>query len=150
MKKYIYILLSLCFFVATSDVYADDSWLEAFIRLNKAERFAFGKIGYAAVTSQGEKDLRTLIEGECPTVTLKILYATGTLQAKCYALVAFQKLSKIEFEALLKEMEDEDAEVTTVSGCEILRGPVIQLLKEIKKGAYAKYLEEKYIKQNPD
>ena len=47
-------------------------------------------------------------------------------------------------------MEDEDAEVTTVSGCEILREPVTQLLTEIKKGAYAKYLEENYIKQNSE
>jgi len=147
MKKTVLALLALGLFLAATDIHAGDPWLEAFSRLSKVERFAFGKIGVAAVTSQGEKDLRVLLAGECPIVTLKALYGTGTLEAKCYALVALQKLSRKDFEALSKELESLDAEVTTVSACEILRIPVRRLITDIKKGSYAEYLEQKHTRQ---
>lgn len=54
--------------------------------------FAFGGVGIAGVTSQGEKDYRVILSRSSALAEFEKLFATGNPQAKAYALVGIRAL----------------------------------------------------------
>lgn len=69
-------------------------------RLSKVERFAFGRIGFAAVISSGEKDYKTVLARSTALADFEKLFEVGNIQTKCYALVGIHKLNPTQFNEL--------------------------------------------------
>jgi hypothetical protein len=67
-----------------SPVLADDTVDAAVNRLSTVERFAFGGVGYAGVTSKGETDFKLVLAQPKPTAlnAFERLYAIGNQQGK--------------------------------------------------------------------
>ena len=105
-------------------------------RLPKVERFAFGRTGYTAVISPGEKDYKTVLARSTALADFEKLFAEGNIQAKCYALVGIHKLDLTQFNALVRPLAESKETATTMKGCILSRVPVTQVLKVIAAGKY--------------
>jgi hypothetical protein len=76
--------LMLLVLFSISPVLADDTVDAAVNRLSTVERFAFGGVGYAGVTSKGETDFKLVLAQPKPTAlnAFERLYAIGNQQGK--------------------------------------------------------------------
>jgi hypothetical protein len=106
-------------------------------RLAKAGVFAFGPVGYAAITSPGEKDYRTVFNRNPALEDFEKLYSTGNLQAKCYALAGIHRLDPTRFKELVQPLRDSKESVTTMSGCILSREPFGDIIKQIESGRFS-------------
>ena len=74
-------------------VFASHSFAaEALDKLSSIPDFAFGGIGYAGKTSEGELLFREIYAKADAKSACGKLLKTGNIQAQCYALVALRKL----------------------------------------------------------
>src|SRR4051812_7780158 len=107
-------------------------------RISTARVFAFGGIGYAGTTSEGEKDFNVLMSlppSEAITA-FQSLYTTGNPQAKSYALAGIRKLDKTRFTDLLASVRTSDLKVKTERGCMVSEMPLREIAKDLNSGAY--------------
>ena len=107
-------------------------------RLSTVGMFAFGGVGFAGRTSEGELDFRQ-VYAQPPEVALAAfekVYAEGTLPAKAYALVAIRELSPNRFRELLTPLAKSGDKVQTAHGCVISREPVSAVARQIAAGDY--------------
>ena len=111
-----------------------DSTLE---RLATIDRFAFGGIGYAGTTSQGEKGYRLIRSRPSAIADFEKLLETGNPQAKSYALVGIRALNPSRFNEFSRKFRDTKAEVVTQMGCIVQREPFAAVLKRIEAGEYS-------------
>jgi hypothetical protein len=105
--------------------------------------FAFGGVGFAGKTSQGEIDFR-VIESQPPTVALEEfekVYATGDAAAKSYALVGIRQLDRNRFNELLRSLQDSEQKVMTMQGCILQKQKLADVAKSIDAGSYDGYLQ---------
>lgn len=99
--------------------------------------FAFGGVGFAGVTSQGEKDYRVILSGSSALAEFETLFATGNPQAKAYALVGILALDVERYEQLSAPLRQASLKVTIQHGCVISHVPFSAILKGIDAGGYA-------------
>src|SRR5713226_2792943 len=95
-----------------------------FERLVNVERFAFGRTGFAAVISQGEKDYKLILSRPSAMADFERIYSLGNLQAKCYALVAIRRLNPQRFKELAQSLRSSKEQVVTMRGCIVSREPL--------------------------
>jgi len=117
---------------------AQDTATAAAHRLASAEFFAFGGIGRAAKTSDGERDFR-IVFAQPRGVALRQfedIFASGNPEAKGYALVAIHALAPDRFKALKKSLKDSSIRVTTMSGCIVEEKTLFSVAKDIEIGNY--------------
>lgn len=113
---------------------AADSTIE---RLAKVDRFAFGGIGYAGTTSQGEKDYKLVLARSSAMADFERLLSIGNPQAKSYALVAIRALDPHRYKELSRSFRDSKEEVVTQRGCIELHESLATVLKHIEAGEYS-------------
>jgi hypothetical protein len=75
-------------------------------RLAKVQRFGFGGMGIAGVTTEGEKDYRAILAAPNAEAAFENVWATGTPAAKCYALAGLHKLNSAKFKPLVDCFND--------------------------------------------
>ena len=124
---------------------AQDALSASMERLAKTERFAFGGVGYAGVTSPGEKDFR-IIFSYPPAVALdsfEKLYATGNAQARAYALVGIRRLDPKRFTELMMSVKDSKERVQTMAGCIMGARTFGAVAKEIESGRYDSWVDRR-------
>ena len=109
---------------------------EVLDRLSKVERFAFGPTGYAAETSVGEKDFRTVLGRRSALKDFEKLFAEGNIQAKSYALVGIHKLDPARFRDLARPVRESKESVRIMQGCIISDEPFADILRQIESGQY--------------
>jgi hypothetical protein len=109
-----------------------------FERLAKVDRFAFGGIGYAGITSQGEKDYKLILARPFALADFEKLLSVGNPQAKSYALFGIRVLNPDRFKELLRNLRESKTEVVTQSGCIEYNEPLGAVLKHIEAGEYSK------------
>jgi hypothetical protein len=107
-------------------------------RISNAKVFAFGGIGFAGTTSEGEKDFKIIMA--LPTkeaiIAFERLYATGNAQAKSYALAGIRKLDETRFDGLLTSVRASELKVQTESGCIVSERPLREVAMDLKSGKY--------------
>ena len=106
-------------------------------RLAKTGVFAIGPVGYAAITSPGEKDYRTVFNRSSALEDFEKLYSTGNLQAKCYALIGIHRLDPTRFKELVPPLRDSKETVTTMSGCIMSREAFGNVIKQTESGRFS-------------
>jgi hypothetical protein len=133
--KWLLTVLLLC---SVSPVLADDRVDAAVKRLSAVEWFAFGGVGYAGVTSEGEIDFKVLLAQPKPTAlnAFERLYATGNPQGKSYALCGLKKLAPQRFMELVAALEKSTDEVKVMRGCIVSHELIPTVAKQIGQGKF--------------
>jgi hypothetical protein len=109
-----------------------------FERLARVDRFAFGGIGYAGVTSQGEKNYKLILARPSALADFEKLLSVGNPQAKSYALFGIRALNPGRFKELSLNLRESKIEVVTQRGCIEYKEPLGTVLKHIEAGEYSK------------
>jgi hypothetical protein len=139
MKRSAALLLA----ILCSAAYAQNPLAAAVQSISKTGIFAFGGVGFAGKTSQGEIDFR-IIESQPPTVALEDfekVFATGDAAAKCYALVGIRQLDRKRFNELMQSLQDSQQNVMTMQGCILQKQKLADVVKTIDAGSYDGYLK---------
>src|SRR6266568_1226803 len=72
---------------------------QAYEQLLSVRCFAFGGVGYAGVTSEGEKAYRAIASGTNALALFSAALTNGNAQAKLYALCGIRQFAPRTFEA---------------------------------------------------
>lgn len=117
---------------------AQDASTLALNRIASTKVFAFGGIGYAGVTSPGEKDFRMLMAQPKPLAlqSFEKLYATGNGQARAYALAGIRELNPAEFNQLMRSMRSSGEKISTMEGCILEQQAFIDVAARLEAGRY--------------
>jgi hypothetical protein len=103
-----------------------------------ARLFAFGGIGFAGATSEGEKAFRVVMAEphDAALQAMEEVFAKGGAVAKSYALVAIRALEPARFDALYQTVKHSQEKVPTMQGC-IGRDVTLEdMTRDIRSGAY--------------
>ena len=118
-------------------------------RIAKTKFFAFGGVGFAGVTSEGEKDFKIVIAQPAAVAlpAFEKLYATGNAEAKLYALSGIRKLDPKRFKEILPSVKDSKEQVITMEGCIQDHRTFGAIAKRIDSGAYDLWIEPRKQKE---
>jgi hypothetical protein len=121
-----------------SPVLAEDTVDAAVNRLSTVQRFAFGGVGYAGVTSKGEADFKFVLAQSKPTAlnAFERLYAISNPQGKSYALSGLKKLALERFAELVATLAKSTEEVDVMRGCIVSHEPLPAVAKQIDQGKF--------------
>jgi hypothetical protein len=106
-------------------------------RLAHVDHFAFGGVGFAGTTSQGEKDYLVLRARPAARADFERLFAVGNIQAKCYALVALRELEPHKFGELSMVLRKSKAEVRIMSGCIVSQQALSSVIARVEAGVFS-------------
>lgn len=110
--------------------------------LAKVGGFAFGGVGVAGQTSEGEIAFRKVFASPTAKDDFLTLLRSKNPQAVCYALVALRKLDPAVYAKTIEDLRTKKTMVTTVMGCTISDMPMASVVKFIDSGAYDRYLPD--------
>ena len=101
--------------------YSQETKSAAIPSIENAKVFAFGGIGYAGITSQGEKDFRVLVSQPANVAIsdFELIYVSGNSEAKSYALAGIRQLDPKHFKEMLLSLKNSTENVETMEGCVI-------------------------------
>jgi hypothetical protein len=125
------------FLLGTLSLFAADSHDRAVESLLKVPQFAFGGVGFAGVTSEGEKDCAAILARPSAQSDFEKAFQAGNIEAKCYALVALFKLNHDKFIQLAAPLRKSAAQVNTMTGCVMGKRAVSAVVSEIETGMYS-------------
>ncbi|MGD0911303.1 MAG: hypothetical protein ABR928_05365 [Terracidiphilus sp.] len=142
MRKTTIFLLFLLFpFVSPSQ----DEAASVAHRLASVKVFAFGGIGFAGETSDGEKDFR-IIYSQPHDVALKLfeeLFKNGNPEAKSYALAGIRQVAPARFATLKQSLAGSSTKVVTMSGCIVEEKLLTSVADDIGKGNYDYWIKRR-------
>jgi hypothetical protein len=118
--------------------FPQNSTAVALHRISSTQFFAFGGIGVAGETSDGEKDFKVIMSlpPADAIIAFEKLYAAGNLQARSYALAGIRKLDTTRFNDLLLSLRGSSATVRTESGCIVETIPLRKVAMDLDAGRY--------------
>jgi hypothetical protein len=126
--------------------YTQDALSKAVESISKAKVFAFGGVGYAGRTSQGESDFR-VIQVQSPAVALQLfekVFSGGSSEAKSYALAGIRQLDEKRFKELLQSLRDSKEMVQTMDGCNVETHSLVEVAREIDSGHYDPWINRRH------
>lgn len=108
-------------------------------RLASVHDFAFGGIGVAGVTSEGELAFREVLKRRAAEADFTTLLDSGNAQARCYALVGLHVLNPKAYVIHARRFEHDNTAVCTIGGCIILTQPMASVVANITAGRYDRH-----------
>lgn len=108
-------------------------------RFAKVGLFAFGGVGYAGITSRGEKDYRLIFSRTTAEADFERLFAVGNAQARAYALVGIHTLDPKRFKQISQPYRDSSEDITTQRGCIVMHESFRAVLKRIETNEFSLY-----------
>jgi uncharacterized protein with GYD domain len=108
--------------------------------LAAAKSFAFGGVGVAGLMSEGERNLRAVLEAHDPSQQLKAALAHATPAGELYILVGLRRCDHAAYQKIFSSLPRLDDDVQVARGCMISREPFRQLLSQIQDGRFDDYL----------
>jgi hypothetical protein len=145
MRKATALLLSLLFLLFPLESRPQDGAAAAAHRISSVNVFAFGGIGFAGKTSDGEKDFR-IVYSQSHNVSLKFfedLFRNGNPEAMSYALAGIRQLAPARFVTLRQSLAGSSAKVVTMSGCIIEDRLLTTVADDIGKGNYDYWIKRR-------
>jgi hypothetical protein len=112
-------------------------------QLRSISYFAFGGVGVAGTTSQGEVAFRQVLQSPTAKENFLLLLKTGNPQGKCYALAGLRASDRKRFEADVAAFEKDQTPVDTIGGCIAVTLPMSGVVANIRAGHYDLYLQGK-------
>jgi len=98
--------------------------------------FAFGGIGVAGITSQGEYAFKSVLASDSAEADFLQILKTGTPQGQCYALVGLRLKNRPVFDEQVKRFASSSQKVDTCAGCAPMTLPMSSVVATIQKGSY--------------
>jgi hypothetical protein len=108
--------------------------------LAAAKSFAFGDIGVAGLMSEGERNLRAVLERPDTSQQLQAALAHATPAGELYILVGLRRCDRAAYEKVFGSLARLNDDVEVARGCMISREPFRRLLSEIQDGRFDDYL----------
>jgi hypothetical protein len=105
-----------------------------------AKSFAFGGIGVAGLMSEGERNLRAVLELPDPSQQLQAALPHATPAGKLYILVGLRRCDRAAYQKISGSLAVPNDNVEVARGCMISKEPFRQLLSEIQEGRFDDYL----------
>jgi len=109
---------------------------QAYEQLLSVGRFAFGGVGYAGVTSEGEKAYRAIAGDTNALSMFSAVLTNGNAPAKLYALCGIRQFAPRMFEAHSKSLLIANPQVETMSGCLVSHEFATNVVARISSGSY--------------
>jgi hypothetical protein len=108
--------------------------------LAAAKLFAFGGVGVAGLMSEGERNLRAVLERSDASQQLQGALAHATPAGELYILVGLRRCDRAAYQKIFGSVVRPNADVEVARGCMISREPFRQLLSQIQDGRFDDYL----------
>jgi hypothetical protein len=108
--------------------------------LTAAKSFAFGGVGVAGLMSQGERNLRGVLERPDASQQLQAALAHATPAGELYILVGLRRCDRAAYQKIFGLLPRANDEVEVARGCMISREPLRQLLSQIQDERFDDYL----------
>ncbi|GEM_PF-5476223 len=108
-------------------------------KLEKADVFAIGPVGYAGTISESEIFARRILSQPTADAAFQTILQNGSMAAKMYALWALRKIHGRESTKYFAEFQNSSLEVQTMSGCMRGNEKVSDVVKEIESPYYLQF-----------
>jgi hypothetical protein len=108
--------------------------------LAAAKSFAFGGVGVAGLMSEGERNLRAVLERPDASQQLQAALAHATPAGELYILVGLHRCDHAAYQKVISSLPRPNDDVEVARGCMISREPLRQLLSQIQDGRFDDYL----------
>ena len=106
-------------------------------RLERVSSFAFGGVGFALTTSQGELDYQAILSRKSAAADFETIFRSGNPQAKCYALTGLRQVNPSRFESLAVPLQSSRTCVAVTRGCVTFCQATADTVKQIRLGIYS-------------
>ena len=104
--------------------------------LATAKSFAFGGVGVAGIMSEGERNLRAVLQQPDASQQLQSALPEATPAGKLYILVGLRRCDRAAYQKISDSLAVPTDKVEVARGCMISREPFRQLLSEIQDGRF--------------
>jgi hypothetical protein len=105
-----------------------------------AKSLAFGGVGVAGLMSEGERNLRGVLEQPNASQQLQAALAHATPAGKLYILVGLRRCDRTAYQKVFDSLGRPNDNVEVVRGCMISKEPFRQVLSQIQDGRFDDYL----------
>jgi hypothetical protein len=118
----------------------NDSENSASRDLGAAKSFAFGGVGVVGLMSEGERNLRAVLERPDASQRLQAALGHATPAGQLYMLVGLRRCDRAAYQKISSSLAVSNDNVEVARGCMISREPFRRLLSEIQEGRFDGYL----------
>ena len=108
--------------------------------LAAAKSLAFGGVGVAGLMSEGERNLRAVLQQPDASQQLQAALAHATPAGKLYILVGLRRCDRAAYQRVFDALSRSSGDVEVVRGCMVSKEPFRQLLSQIQDGRFDDYL----------
>ena len=107
-----------------------------------AKSLAFGGVGVAGLMSEGERNLRAVLEQSDASQQLQAALAHATPAGKLYILVGLRRCDSVAYQKVFDSLGGPNDDVEVVRGCMVSKEPFLQLLSDVQNGRFDDYLSQ--------
>jgi hypothetical protein len=105
-----------------------------------AKSLAFGGVGVAGLMSEGERNLRAVLEAPDASKELQAALPHATAAGKLYILVGLRRCDRIAYEKVFASLYRPNDDVEVVRGCMVSKEAFRQVLSQVEDGRFDDYL----------
>ena len=105
-----------------------------------AKSLAFGGVGVAGLMSEGERNLRAVLEQSDASQQLQAALVHATPAGKLYILVGLRRCDRAAYQKVFDSLGRPNDDVEVVRRCMISKEPFRQVLSQIQDGRFDDYL----------
>jgi hypothetical protein len=104
--------------------------------LAHTQLFAIGGIGVAGSMSEGERDLRTVLDQPNAAAVLREILSRATPVGQLYALLGLRLRDRAAYEQVLPALRKRSDMISTARGCILTKEEMANIIREIERGDY--------------
>jgi len=108
--------------------------------LAAAKSLAFGGVGVAGLMSEGERNLRSVLERPDASQQLQAALAQATPAGKLYILVGLRRCDHAAYQKALYSLRRPNYDIQVVRGFMVIKEPFRQVLSQVQDGRFDDYL----------
>jgi hypothetical protein len=108
--------------------------------LAAAKSLAFGGVGVAGLMSEGERNLRAVLDRPDASHQLQSALAQATPAGKLYILVGLRRCDRAAYQKAFNSLSRQNDDVQVVRGCMISKEAFRQALAQVQDGKFDDYL----------
>ena len=105
-----------------------------------AKSLAFGGVGVAGLMSEGERNLRAVLQQPDASQQLQAALAHATPAGKLYILVGLRRCDRAAYQKVFDSLGRPNDDIEVVRGCMISKKPFRQVLSQVQDGQFDDYL----------
>jgi hypothetical protein len=108
--------------------------------LAAAKSLAFGGVGVAGLMSEGERNLRAVLDRPDASQQLQAAFPHATPAGTLYILVGLRRCDRTAYQKVFDSLSRSNGDVEVVRGCMISKERFRQVLSQVQDGRFDDYL----------